>query len=110
MLDGDLDDSRAGPGDIDRDKAVHLSIQRNVLDEFFSIHAQGAAIVVQIDIREPRDQPVGNLGRKGSREIGVLPVFPPAADHVGLIELLSMSGMSEGSFCRSASSVTRISA
>ena len=50
--DGHLADAGAVPGGERGDEAVHLAVERNVLDDFAAIGLEGGAEVVDVDAAE----------------------------------------------------------
>src|SRR5438094_833070 len=67
---------------------MHLAGELHVVDDLAAIRLQRAAEVAQLDARDARDDPVGDLRRDHTTRI-VTPVPAPAADHViALVDLL----------------------
>lgn len=65
-----------------RDEAVQLSIEFDVLDDFFAEGLQSAAVVVKLNPRDEGDKPIGNDGRQTAVEESVFPLSPPTADDI----------------------------
>ena len=59
MLDGNLRNPCPRPGGKNEDKAMHLSIESNMLDNVPTIALQSAAVVVQVNSADPADQAIG---------------------------------------------------
>ena len=82
MIDDDLRDLAARPRRVDGDEAMHLAIEVHVLDDALAIRLERAAVVVDVDAADARDEPVRNDRGESAREQLVLAVFAPAADDV----------------------------
>ena len=59
--DGNLADARSIPGGEGWNEAVHLAVERDVLDDFAAIGLEGGAEVVDVDVAEDRHDPVGDV-------------------------------------------------
>ena len=59
--DGNLADAGAVPGGQGGNEAVHLSVERDVLDDLAAIGLEGGAEVVDVDVAEDRHDPVGDV-------------------------------------------------
>jgi hypothetical protein len=71
------------------DEAMHLGIQRDVLDEVGPERFEGAAVVANRHSRDLGDQPVSNTRRNLPRHQFVLTIDAPTDDEmVALIDLL----------------------
>ena len=83
MVDDVLDDRDAELARDRRQEPVHLAVQLHRLHDLGAEHLQRAAVVVQLDARRPRDQPVRDHRRQPPVDERVLAVLPPARDDVG---------------------------
>ena len=61
---------------------MHLAVKLNALQRLPPIGFQGASIIVQMNPRNRRDEPVSQPARQLAPERRVLPVFPPARDEI----------------------------
>src|SRR5215467_9237556 len=82
MNDGNLGDSGTLPGSIDRNEAVHLAIEFDVLDYAFVVCLQRASIVVKADAGDARNQAVRQPTRQVARQRRILACPAPTRDHV----------------------------
>ena len=82
VCDGNLADRSAVPTGQRRNEPVHLSVKRDVLDHFAAIRLEGRAEVVNIDAREPGQEPVGASGGNAPGQQVVNALLAPARDHV----------------------------
>src|ERR1700722_4093464 len=86
--DGDLAAASAVPGGERGDEAMHLAVERNVLDDLAAIGLEGGAEVVDRDAAERGHQPVRDEGGDAAEEEVVAALTAPSADHVvALFEL-----------------------
>src|SRR6266481_4576881 len=74
--------ARRVPIRVNRNETMHLAVKLNALQRLPPIGFQGASIIVQINPRNRRDEPVGQLARKFAPERGVLSPLPPARDEI----------------------------
>ena len=75
----DVDAELAGDG---WEKPMHLAVEVHRLDDLGAKHLQRAAVVVQLDARRARNQPVRDRRRQSAVDERVLAVFAPAGDDV----------------------------
>jgi hypothetical protein len=80
--DGDLADAGSIPGGERGDEAVHLAVERNVLDDFTAVRLEGRTEVVDIDATERRHEQVRGAGGDAAQEEVVSTLCAPAADNV----------------------------
>ena len=79
---GELGDARPLPGGIDRDEAVHLAVEADLLDDLAPVGLEGAAVIVERHVEQRRDQPVGDYRGQPAAERVVPPRHPPAGDDI----------------------------
>ena len=79
---GDFADAGAIPGGKRRDEAMHLAVERDVLDHFAAIGFEGGAEVVDVDATENRHQRVCRAGRNAAEKKIVRTLGTPTADDV----------------------------
>src|SRR6266436_9870524 len=77
-----LGHARPVPICVNRNETMHLAVKLNALQRLPPIGFQGASIIVQIDPRNRRDEPVGKRAWQITLERGVLPLLPPARDEI----------------------------
>src|SRR5580658_11184650 len=88
VRDGHFADGRAVPAGEGGDEAVHLAVERNVLDDLAAVGLEGGAEVVDVDAGELRHHPVGNeRGNTAEHEVVGTLGAPSADDVVALFEL-----------------------
>ena len=66
----------------DGDEAVPLAVEVHAGEHAAPVGLERAAVVVQLDARQPRDEGVGRPRRQAARHQGVLALAPPAGDDV----------------------------
>src|SRR6058998_4381183 len=74
--------SRSVPIRVNRNETMHLAVKLNALQRLPPIGFQGASIIVQINPRNRRDEPVGQRAWQIAPERRVLPPLPPARDEI----------------------------
>src|ERR1700727_1291216 len=85
---GDFADAGAVTRGEGGDEAVHLAVERDVLDDLAAVGLEGGAEVVDIDSAESGHEPVGAAGRNAAEEEVVSALGTPTADDVvALFEL-----------------------
>src|SRR5215472_14786371 len=77
-----LGHARPVPVCVNRNETMHLAVKLNALQRLPPIGFQGASIIVQMNPRNRRDEPVGQRTRQLALERGVLPSLPPARDKI----------------------------
>ncbi len=82
VRDGHLADARAIPARKRRNEAVHLAVERNVLDDLAAVRLEGGAEVVNIHAGELRHHPVGDARRHAAQHEVVSTLSAPSADDV----------------------------
>ncbi len=89
VADGNLADGCAVPTGEGGNEAVHLAVERNVLDDLAAIGFECGPEVVNGDAGEARHEPVGAGGRNAPQQQAVDAHLAPAGnDIVALVELL----------------------
>ena len=61
---------------------MHLAVEPDTLDHFAAVGFERAAVIVEWDAGGTAHQPVGDHGGHTAREVGVVTVLAPTADHV----------------------------
>src|SRR5579863_2616630 len=93
VLDRDFADGRAIPRGERGNEAVHLAVERDVLDDFAAIGLEGSAEVVDVDAGEPGHEPVGAARRNAAHDEVVNAILAPAGnDVVAFLEFLEEAG------------------
>src|SRR5215472_17587339 len=77
-----LGHARPVPVCVNRNETMHLAVKLNALQRLPPIGFQGASIIVQMNPRNRRDEPVGQRARQIALQRGVLPLLPPARDEI----------------------------
>ena len=80
--DGNLADTGAVPGGEGGNKAMHLAVERDVLDDLAAIGLEGGAEVVDVDVAEDRHEPVGRARGNAAHDEVVAAMLAPATDDV----------------------------
>ena len=82
ICNGNFADRRALPTGQRGNEPVHLSVKRDALDHPTAIGLEGSAEVMNVDAREPSQQPVGAIRGNAPCQQIVDAVLAPAGDHV----------------------------
>jgi hypothetical protein len=61
---------------------VHLAIEPEAAQDFATVGLERAAVIVQMDAGDPRDESVGDAGGQRAGQEGILAVLAPTADDV----------------------------
>src|SRR5882724_311422 len=77
-----LGHARPVPIRVNRNETMHLAVKLNALQRLPPIGFQSASIIVQMNPRNRRDEPVGQRAWQLAPERGVLPLLPPARDEI----------------------------
>src|SRR6185503_6047101 len=89
MLDRDFSNASSRPRSVDRNEAMHLAVEANVLQRLAAVGFQRATVIVKGHAANPRDQTIREHRRYLARHHLVFPVFAPTGDDVvALVEFI----------------------
>ena len=82
VVDNHFADFSAGFGSIDGDKAVHLTVETDLVENLSAVSFERTAIIVQVHTGYCGDKPIRSFGGDCTCQFVILAVFSPAADHI----------------------------
>src|SRR5438105_14856966 len=78
----DFGAARPLPGGVDRDETMHLAIEPHVFDYLAAVRLQRAAVIVQPNMQQLGDKPIGSLRWKAPCYQLILALDSPAGDDI----------------------------
>ena len=82
VMDLDLSDRNTHVAGDGRDEAMELAVELDALDNLSAEGFQGAPVIMELDSRQPGNQPVSDERREPARKEPVLSILAPSADDV----------------------------
>ena len=83
MFDFDLIDSRTCGHGENGDEAMHVRVEVQALHHLSAVGFERTALIVDRNLGDPADQPVGEPGRQEPKDKAILSILSPATDHIG---------------------------